>query len=268
MARKHVASHVKKLQMYQQRHRKHVWKIFKKLARHKDCYEKGGMMLMGMGMRKKKKAGMMLYGMGMKKKKAGMMLYGMGIHKRGYKKRKIKVPAWVSKQIPKTGKRFPNVPKGFSKKAGWFWNKHKKKAQAVQKKAQSKISQLWNKAKKVGSSVVSSAVHTLGKHADKLVDQGSKLLNDHMDEFGDLASKFIDSQSDKYAAKASDKMSQYSAKASDKMSQYAKKKGSGVALDQVRKMRAAPTRRPRVVSIQDMVGQATHSGKFSRYNTR
>ena len=78
MARKHVASHAKRLQMHQQRHRKHVWKIFKKLARHKACYEqKGGMMLMGMGMRKKKKA--------------GMMLYGMGIRKPGYKKRKIKI---------------------------------------------------------------------------------------------------------------------------------------------------------------------------------
>ena len=60
MARKHVARHVKKLQMHQQRHRKHVWKVFKKLARHKACYAKGGMMLYGMGMAKKKKAGMML----------------------------------------------------------------------------------------------------------------------------------------------------------------------------------------------------------------
>jgi hypothetical protein len=57
-----------------------------------------------------------------------MMLYGMGMRKAGYKKKKIKLPAWVSKPIPKKGKRFPNVPKGFSKKAGWFWNKHKKKS--------------------------------------------------------------------------------------------------------------------------------------------
>ena len=203
MARKHVARHVKKLQMHQQRHRKHVWKVFKKLARHKACYAKGGMMLYGMGMAKKKKA--------------GMMLYGMGMRKAGYKKKKLKLPAWVTKPIPKTGKRFPNVPKGFSKKAGWFWNKHKKKAEKAQAKAKSFIGQMWDKAKKVGSNVVSSAVDTLGKHANTLLDKGSQLLNDHMDEFGDMANKFVDQQAEKYAQKASDKMDSYGKK----------KKGSG-----------------------------------------
>ncbi len=204
MARKHVARHVKKLQMHQQRHRKHVWKIFKKLARHKACYKEGGMMLYGMGMPKKKKG--------------GMMLYGMGMRKAGYKKKKIKLPAWVSKPIPKKGKRFPNVPKGFSKKAGWFWNKHKKKAEKAQARVKSVIGSLWDRAKKVGSNVVSSAVDTLGKHANTLLDKGTQLLNDHMDEIGSAANQFIDQQADKYTKKAS-----------NKMDSYGRKKGSGLA---------------------------------------
>jgi hypothetical protein len=148
-----------------------------------------------------------------------MMLYGMGMRKAGYKKKKIKLPAWVSKPIPKKGKRFPNVPKGFSKKAGWFWNKHKKKAQRAQAKVKSVIGSLWDRAKKVGSNVVSSAVDTLGKHANTLLDKGTQLLNDHMDEIGSAANQFIDQQADKYTKKASDKMDSYGRK----------KKGSGWA---------------------------------------
>ena len=210
MARRHVASHVKKLQMHQQRHRKNVWKIFKKLARHKACYDKGGMMLMGMGMRKKKKA--------------GMMLYGMGLRKRGYKKRTIKLPAWVTKPIPKKGKRFPNVPKGFSKRAGWFWSKHKKNAEKKQSKAAEFIGRIWKTGKETVKKVGTQALETAKKHAKVLADQGMKILNDHADEFSDLASKFIDSQADKYAGKAS--------AALDK---YGKKKGSGIQFNLIRK---------------------------------
>ena len=217
MARRHVASHVKKLQMHQQRHRKNVWKIFKKLARHKACYEKGGMMLVGMGMRKKKKA--------------GMMLYGMGLRKRGYKKRTIKLPAWVTKPIPKKGKRFPNVPKGFSKRAGWFWSKHKKNAEKKQSKAAEFIGRIWKTGKETVKKVGTQALETAKKHAKVLADQGMKILNDHADEFSDLASKFIDSQADKYAGKAS--------AALDK---YGKKKGSGNFLARMRAKPKGPGR--------------------------
>jgi len=241
MARKHVARHVKKLQMHQQRHRKHVWKIFKKLARHKGCYKEGGMMLYGMGMAKKKKA--------------GMMLYGMGMRKAGYKKKKIKLPAWVSKPIPKTGKRFPNAPKGFSKKAGWFWNKHKKKAEKAQAKAKSVIGDLWSKAKKVGSNVVSSAVDTLGRHANTLLDKGTQLLNDHMDEIGSAANQFIDQQADKYTKKAS-----------DKMASYGRKKGSGgisTVMLQGALQQAKQQKRQRVQSQMRAFGN-THRDQISQ----
>ena len=44
MARRHVERHVKRVKGRQERHRKRVWNTFKKLARHKGCYEapKGG----------------------------------------------------------------------------------------------------------------------------------------------------------------------------------------------------------------------------------
>ena len=116
MARKHVAPHAKRLQKQQERHRKAVWKVFKKLARHKGCYEapKGGYMVFGAGFKGKNPKG-------------GYMLYGAGVRKAGYKKKTIKLPKWVTKPIPKSG--FPpKVPAGFSKKGGWLWSKHKKKA--------------------------------------------------------------------------------------------------------------------------------------------
>lgn len=254
MARKHVASHVKRLKGSQARHRKEVWKVFKKLARHKGCYQapKGGMMLFGAGF-KGKASGMMLYGAGVKKK-AGMMLYGAGVRKAGYKKKTIKLPAWVSKPVPKSG--WPNVPKGMTKSAGAFWNRHKKKAKAVHKKAKSFIGKIWAKGKATVSTVAGKAAETIKKHASKLADQGMKLLDDHADQFIDLAGKYVDAQAGKAADKASEAMSKYDVKKG--------KKGSGVATKSIRRTSSQP-RRPRVMSIQDMVGRATRTGKFSRY---
>ncbi len=257
MARKHVASHVKRLKGSQARHRKEVWKVFKKLARHKGCYQapKGGMMLFGAGFKgKSKKAGWMLEGAGMRK--GGMMLYGAGVRKAGYKKKTIKLPAWVSKPVPKSG--WPNVPKGMTKSAGAFWNRHKKKAKAVHKKAKSFIGKIWAKGKATVSTVAGKAAETIKKHASKLADQGMKLLDDHADQFIDLAGKYVDAQAGKAADKASEAMSKYDVKKG--------KKGSG-SLGGPRRRTSSlnQPRRPRVMSIQDMVGRATRTGKFSRY---
>ena len=246
MARKHVASHVKRLKGSQARHRKDVWKVFKKLARHKGCYQapKGGMMLFGAGFKgKANKGGWMLEGAGMRK--GGMMLYGAGVRKAGYKKKTIKLPAWVSKPVPKSG--WPNVPKGFDKKAGAFWNRHKKKAKAVHKKAKSFIGKIWAKGKATVSTVAGKAAETIKKHASKLADQGMKLLDDHADQFIDLAGKYVDSKADEYASKASAKMSKYDVKG---------KKGSGFAGDQVRQMQAIQARqRARASGALPLVNQ-------------
>ena len=173
MARKHVAARVKKLEKHRLRHRKKVWATFRKMA--KCHYKKGGMMLMGAGMKKKKKGGMMLMGAGMKKK----------------------MPKWVtSKTVPKSG--FPEKPKGMDKKGGWLWNRHKKQAKQVQNKAKSHISKLWAKGKEMGSKLLGKAGDMLADHADKLMDKGVDILSKHMDDFGKQADTWIDSQGGKY----------------------------------------------------------------------
>ena len=188
MARKHVAARVKKLEKHRLRHRKKVWATFRKMA--KCHYKKGGMMLMGAGM-KKKKGGMMLMGAGMKnKKKGGMMLMGAGMKKK-------KMPKWVtSKTVPKSG--FPEKPKGMDKKGGWLWNRHKKQAKQVQAKAKSHISKLWAKGKEMGSKLLGKAGDMLAAHADQLMDKGVDILSKHMDDFGKQADTWIDSQGGKY----------------------------------------------------------------------
>ena len=203
MARKHVAPHAKRLQKQAERHRKKVWATFKKLARHKGCYEapKGGMLMYGMGFKGK-------HPQKGKGKKGGMYLYGMGFRKA--KKKVIKLPAWVNQPVPKTG--WPKVPAGFSKSGGWFWNKHKAKAQKVQKAAKSYLSRIWAKGKETVGKVGSAAATTLKTHAKQLADQGMKFLADHQDQFVDMAGKYMQAQADKYSAKASSAMDKYAAK--------------------------------------------------------
>jgi hypothetical protein len=211
MTRKHVAPHAKRLQKQKERHRKKVWATFKKLARHKGCYEapKGGYMVFGAGFKgKAKKGGYMLYGAGVRK--GGMMLRGAGVRKPGYKKKTIKLPAWVSKPIPKSG--FPKVPAGFSKKGGWFWNNHKKKAKAVQAKAKSYLGRIWAKGKETVGKVGAAAASTLQKHASRLADQGMQFLSDHQDQFVDMADKYMDAQAAKVSGKASAAMDRYAPK--------------------------------------------------------
>ena len=212
MVQKHVAAHIQRLKGAQARHRKDVWKVFKKLARHKGCYEapKGGYMVFGAGFKGSsvKGKGMMLYGAGVKGK--GMMLRGAGVRKAGYKKKTVKLPAWVSKPVPKSG--WPKVPKGFTKEAGSFWNRHKKKATAAHKKAKSFIGKIWAKGKAKVSKAAGKVADKVKAHASKLANQGMKLLDDHADQFIDLAGKYVDKKADEYAGKASAKMSQYDVK--------------------------------------------------------
>ena len=219
MTRKHVAPHAKRLQKQQERHRKKVWQTFKKLARHKACYEapKGGYMVFGAGFKgRAKKGGYMLYGAGVRK--GGMMLRGAGVRKAGYKKKTIKLPAWVNKPIPRSG--WPKVPKGFSKSGGAFWNSHSKKAQQVQAKAKSYLGRIWAKGKETVGKLGSAAASTIKKHASRLADQGMQFLADHQDQFVDMAGKYMDAQAAKAAGKASATMDKYAAKG---------KKGSGLS---------------------------------------
>jgi len=207
MARKHVARHQKRIEAHRIRHRKGVYKVLKKLVRHRGCYKDGGMMLYGMGM-KKKKAGMMLYGMGMKKK-AGMMLYGMGMRKPGYKKKKIKLPAWYKKKVPKSGK-FPSAPRSFNKKAAGLWADTKARAKKIQDNIKVQAKKLWEHGKKVGAKVGADVLSNLGDKADGLVGQVGDLVDNHLDQLGGVAENYINTQVDRGAKKAS---------------AYAKKKG-------------------------------------------
>ena len=88
MARKHVKKHVDRLKKHATKHRNHIYKLLRKVARE-DHKRAGSMMLMGAGFSRKLK----------KRKKLGK---------------------WASGPIPKSG--WPKKPVGMGKKAGWFWS--------------------------------------------------------------------------------------------------------------------------------------------------
>jgi hypothetical protein len=186
MARKHVAKHLKRIEAHRQRHRRGVYKVLKKMAKHKGCYS-GGMMLMGAGV-----------------KKGGMMLFGAGVRKRGHKKKIIKAPAWTRKKVPKSG--WPKVPKGFNKKAsGWFSRaKAAAKAKAAQIKA--KAAQLLSHAKRVGTSVAGNVLSNLGAKGDSLVGQVGSLVDQHIDKLGESAQGYLNAQVNKGAKHVSSRV--------------------------------------------------------------
>ena len=191
MARKHVARHLKKIEAHRMRHRQGVYKVFKKMAKHKGCYT-GGMMLMGAGMNAKK---------------GGLMLYGMGFRKRGHKKKVIKVPAWVKKKVPKSG--WPKAPKGFTKKAGSWWSRAAAKAKAKAAKLKAKAKQLLSHAARVGSNVASNVLSNLGAKGDSIVGQVSNLVDSHLDQLGSSAESYLNSKIDKGASSVGAKLSQF-----------------------------------------------------------
>ena len=187
MARKHVAKHLKRIEAHRQRHRRGVYKVLKKMAKHQACYS-GGMMLMGAGV-----------------KKGGMMLFGAGVRKRGHKRKVIKAPAWTRKAVPKSG--WPKVPKGFNKKAsGWFSRaKAAAKAKAAQIKA--KANQLLGHARRVGTSVASNVLSNLGAKGDSIVGQVGSLVDQHIDKLGASAQGYLNAQVDKGASRVAAKVS-------------------------------------------------------------
>ena len=125
------------------------------------------------------------------------MLMGAGFSRK-LKKRK-KLGKWVSGPIPKSG--WPKKPVGMGKKAGWFWSKHKEKAQKVQAKAKSFIGKLWAKGKAAGSKVVGKAADLLAKHSDQILDAGMKVLSNHIDEASGHADKYLTEKIDSMGAK-------------------------------------------------------------------
>jgi len=118
-------------------------------------------------------------------------------HKRGGAKRKL--GKWATGAIPKSG--WPKKPAGMGKKAGWFWTKHKDKAQKVQSKAKSYLSKLWQKGKDAGSKVVGKAADLLAKHSDQILDAGMKVLSNHIDEASGHADKYLTSKIDDLGAR-------------------------------------------------------------------
>ena len=227
MARKHVAKHVKRIESHLKRHRKHVYKVFKKMARHPGCY----------------KGGMMLYGAGMKKKgaKGGMMLYGAGMRK----PRKRKLPAWVGKPVPKSG--WPRAPAGLTKKASGWWARHKKKAQDLHKRAKDKAKAVWEHGKKVVAGVADHVADRAFAKADALVDQVGSAVDDHIDRLGDSSQKYMDNTIDKYSGRASSYVSRAAKRG---------KRGSGIG-SEAKKYAAAVKSRgygkvPRLSEMYDL----------------
>ena len=193
MARKHVAKHLKRIEAHRQRHRRGVYKVLKKMAKHKACYS----------------GGMMLYGAGVKK--GGMMLFGAGVRKRGHKKKVIKAPAWTKKKVPKNG--WPSAPKGFNKKAAGWWSKAKAKAKAKAAQIKAKAAQLLSHAKKVGTSVASNVLSNLGAKGDSLVGQVGSLVDQHIDTLGASAQSYLNAQVNKGAKQVSSRVASIGGKA-------------------------------------------------------
>lgn len=165
MARKHVQKHAKKLIAHQKKHRTAIYRLLRKVAKED-----------------------------LKRRQAGAFQAGAG-----KRKKKLKGPKWCYGPIPKSG--WPKKPAGMGKKAGWFWNKHKDKAQKVQSKAKSYISKLWQKGKDAGSKVVGKAADLLAKHSDQILDAGMKVLSNHIDEASGHADKYLTSKIDDLGAR-------------------------------------------------------------------
>jgi hypothetical protein len=187
MARKHVAKHLKRIEAHRQRHRRGVYKVLKKMAKHQGCYS-GGMMLMGAGVRKR----------------GGMMLMGAGVRKRGHKKKVIKAPAWTRKSVPKTG--WPKVPKGFTKKASGWFSRAKAAARAKAAQIKAKGAQLLAHAQRVGTSVAGSVLSNLGAKGDSIVGQVGSLVDQHIDKLGVSAQGYLNAQVNKGAMKVSSRV--------------------------------------------------------------
>ena len=210
MGRKHVAKYVKRIDGHLKRHRKHVYRIFKKMARHPGCY-KGGMMLMGAGMKGKSKGGMMLYGAGVKgKAKGGMMLYGAAMRVRRKKvgmkghrllRKKRKLPAWVTKPVPKSG--WPSAPAGMTKKASGWYARQKAKAKALHAKAKAKAKKVWDHGKKIVTGVADHVADKVFESANGLVDQVGDSVDAHIDQLGSESQKYLDAKVDDYSGRAS-----------------------------------------------------------------
>ena len=204
MARKHVAKHLKKLDGHHQKFRKQIYKHLKKLARHKGCYvepvkrrrKKGGAILKPLPAQKagpvpkmtkarvrrrpektKSKAakGQMLAG-------SGQLLSGSGFRKR---KKKRKLPAWVSKPVPK-GKKYPKVPKGFNKQAAGLWDKIKSGASSIG----NTFAKHADTIKKIGSAVGKTALDLGTQYISGKIQQGQAMAQAKLDQAQQAAQQY------------------------------------------------------------------------------
>ena len=148
----------------------------------------------------------MLYGAGVKgKKKAGMMLMGAaGMRVRRKKvplRKKKKLPAWVTKPVPKSG--WPNAPAGMTKKASGWYARQKAKAKALHAKAKAKAKQVWDHGKKIVTGVADHVADKVFEKANGLVDQVGDSVDDHIDRMGAESQQYLDAKVDDYSGRAS-----------------------------------------------------------------
>ena len=207
MGRKHVAKHVKRIDAHLKRHRKRVYTIFKKMARHPGCYKQGGILLFGAGVKRKAKGGMLLTGAGVRRKKK-------------------KLPAWVTKPVPKSG--WPSAPAGMTKKASGWWAKHKAKAKALHQKAKDKAKKVWDHGKKIVAGVADHVADKVFEKANGLVDQVGDTVDDHIDRMGAESQKYLDAKVDDYSGRASNYVKKAGKRGSGKIDWKPKPRGSAL----------------------------------------
>ncbi len=209
MGKKHVQKYVNGIHKHHQRHRKAVYRIFKKMAKHPGCYkQKGGMMLMGAA------------GMRVRPKKVGRK---GALRRNRVLRKKRKLPAWVTKPVPKTG--WPSTPPGMNKRAAGWYARHKKKAKALWKKGKEKVKKVYDHGKKIVADTADRVADRAMEKASDLMDQAGDAVDNHIDEMGSSAEKYMDENIDKYSGKASKYISKKSKKGSGSFADRAKKGG-------------------------------------------
>ncbi len=210
MARKHVAKHLKKLDSHHKKFRKQIYKHLKKLARHKGCYVDGPVKRRKTGgairsrvpsqkaitdndqsfklppmtkakSRKDKGASGLVLASG-----SGFTVGGSGWSRgRKRKKKKRKLPAWVKKPVP-GGKKYPKVPRGFSKEASGLWDSIKSGASAIG----SAFGKHADTIKKIGSAMGKTALDLGTQYISGKIQQGQAMAQQKIEQAQAMAQQY------------------------------------------------------------------------------
>ena len=226
MAKRHVEKHVKTIKKLMKRHRTGMWRHFRKVYKHDYRVRAAGLP----------------------------------------KGRKMRAhPKWCVGPIPKTGP-FPKRPARMGKKAGAWWTRHKKQAQAVQNKAKGMIAKLWSKGKQLGKNVLGKAADQLSAHSDDIINAASRILENHLENAASHADRVISEKIDSGASKVKSKVSSYKPKKGGMLLQAAglkrKRKKGGMMLEAA----GLKKRRKAGMMLMNAAGLPSHKKKGGSFN--